>query len=185
MQFDPDGTRRAAELVNTLPEDELADLIYRYGEEPASRTIARAIVAARPVRTTTGLAEIISHVVRRHKIHPATRTFQALRIAVNDELARLGGGLYAAVSALGPGGRLAVISYHSLEDRIVKQFISREAKDCVCPPESLICTCGHRATVEVVTRKPVRPSSHEVARNPRSRSAKLRIAAKLDVGGED
>lgn len=185
MRFDPGATRTAAELVNTLPEDELADLIYRYGEEPASRTIARAIVAARPVRTTTELAEIISHAVRRHKIHPATRTFQALRIAVNDELARLDEGLAAAVSSLGPGGRLAAISYHSLEDRIVKQFIVREAKDCVCPPESLICTCGHRATVRVVTRKPVRPGSHEVARNPRSRSARLRIAAKLDVGGED
>jgi 16S rRNA (cytosine1402-N4)-methyltransferase len=182
MRFDPDTTRKAAELVNTLPEDELADLIYQYGEEPASRRIARAIVAARPIRTTTELAEIVAHVVRRHKIHPATQTFQALRVAVNDELARLREGLSAATSALGPGGRLAVISYHSLEDRIVKQFLAREAQDCVCPSEALVCDCGHQATVEIVTRKPVRPSSDEVARNPRSRSARLRIAAKLDVG---
>jgi 16S rRNA (cytosine1402-N4)-methyltransferase len=191
MRFDPTAPQTAAALVNTLPEDELADLIYRYGEDPASRVIAHAIVAARPIRTTTELASIISHVGRRRKIHPATRTFQALRIAVNDELKQLREGLPAALSVLGPGGRLAVISFHSLEDRIVKQFLAREARDCVCPPEALICTCGHRATVEIVTRKPVQPSSHEVARNPRSRSARLRIAAKLrtdaqrDVGGEE
>jgi 16S rRNA (cytosine1402-N4)-methyltransferase len=185
MRFDPDAKRRAAELVNTLPEDELADLIYEYGEEPASRRIARAIVAARPIRTTTELAEIVSHVVRRHKIHSATRTFQALRVAVNDELTRLQEGLSAATAALSPGGRLAVISYHSLEDRIVKRYFAREAQDCICPPEALVCDCGHQATLEIVTRKPLRPSLHEVARNPRSRSARLRIAAKPDVGGED
>jgi len=185
MRFDPDATRKAAELVNTLPEDELADLIYQYGEEPRSRRIARAIVAARPIRTTTELAEIVSQVVRRHKIHPATQTFQALRVTVNEELKRLREGLSAAIEALEPGGRLAVISYHSLEDRIVKRFFARESQDCICPPEALICECGHQATVEIVTRKPVRPSSREVTRNPRSRSARLRIAAKLDVGGED
>lgn len=185
MRFDPDATRKAAELVNTLPEDELADIIYRYGEEPASRRIAHAIVGARPIETTTELAEIVSHVVRRHKIHPATRTFQALRVAVNDELARLREGLSAAVAALKPGARLAVISYHSLEDRIVKQYFAREAQDCICPPEALVCDCGHRATVATVTRKPLRPGRQEVAQNPRSRSARLRIAAKLDVGGED
>ena len=185
MRFDPEATHKAAELVNTLPEDELADLIYRYGEEPASRRIARAIVAARPIQTTTELTEIVSHVVRRHKIHPATQTFQALRVAVNDELACLREGLSSAMAALGPGGRLAVISYHSLEDRIVKHFFTREAQDCICPPEALVCDCGHRATLEIVTRKPVRPSNHEVAQNARSRSARLRVAAKLDVGGED
>ena len=185
MRFDPEATHKAAELVNTLPEDELADLIYRYGEEPASRRIARAIVSARPIQTTTELAEIVSHVVRRHKIHPATQTFQALRVAVNDELACLRAGLSSAMAALGPEGRLAVISYHSLEDRIVKRFFAREAQDCICPPEALVCDCGHRATLEIVTRKPVRPSNHEVAQNARSRSARLRVAAKLDVGGED
>jgi 16S rRNA (cytosine1402-N4)-methyltransferase len=191
MRFDPAAARTAADLVNTLSEQELADLIYQYGEETASRAIARAIVSARPIRTTTELADIISQVVRRRKIHPATRTFQALRIAVNDELRQLREGLTAALSVLGPGGRLAVISFHSLEDRIVKQFLAREAKDCICPPEALICTCAHRATVEVITRKPIQASSHEVARNPRSRSARLRIAAKLNVdaergvGGED
>jgi 16S rRNA (cytosine1402-N4)-methyltransferase len=185
MRFDPDASRRAAELVNTLPEDELANLIYEYGEEAASRRIARKIVAARPIRTTTELADIVSRVVRRNKIHPATQTFQALRIAVNKELAQLRAGLSAAVSALGPEGRLAVISYHSLEDRIVKRFFAREAQNCICPPEALVCQCDHRATLEIVTRKPVRPTSHEVTRNPRSRSARLRIAAKLDVGEED
>jgi 16S rRNA (cytosine1402-N4)-methyltransferase len=184
MRFGPSAPQTAADLVNTLPEQELADLIYRYGEEPASRAIAHAIVGARPIRTTTELADIISHVVRRRKIHPATRTFQALRIAVNAELAQLREGLPAALSVLSPGGRLAVISFHSLEDRIVKQFLAREARNCVCPPEALICTCGHRATVEIITRKPIQPSSHEVARNPRSRSARLRIATKLRIDAE-
>lgn len=181
MRFDPSALKTAADLVNTLPEQELADLIYQYGEEPASRAIARAVVGARPIQTTTELANIISHVVRRRKIHPATRTFQALRIAVNDELRQLREGLPAALSVLSPGGRLVVISFHSLEDRIVKQFLAREAQDCICPPEALICTCGHRATVRIATRRPIEPSSHEVARNPRSRSAKLRIAEKLHV----
>jgi 16S rRNA (cytosine1402-N4)-methyltransferase len=184
MRFDPSAPKTAADLVNTLPEQELADLIYRYGEEPASRVIARAIVGARPIRTTAELANIIAHVVRRRKIHPATRTFQALRIAVNDELKQLREGLPAALSVLGPEGRLAVISFHSLEDRIVKQFLAHEARDCICPPEALVCTCGHRATVEIITRKPIQPSSHEVARNPRSHSARLRIAAKLPIDAE-
>ena len=180
MRYDPAQTRTAADLVNTLPERDLADLIYRYGEEPASRDIARAIAASRPLRTTSELVEVIARVVRRRgRIHPATRTFQALRIAVNDELGKLEQGLVAAVSVLQVGGRLAVISFHSLEDRIVKTFFAQEARDCICPPEALVCTCGHRATLEVVTKKPIRPSSREIARNPRSRSAKLRIAVKL------
>lgn len=178
MRLDPALPRTAADLVNSLPERALADLIYRYGEERASRAIARAIVDARPVRTTSELADVVSRVVRRRKIHPATQTFQALRIAVNDELARLREGISAALSVLKPGGRLAVITFHSLEDRIVKRFFAQEAKNCICPTEVLVCTCGHRATVEQVTRKPVRPGDQEVARNPRSRSAKLRIAAK-------
>ena len=179
MRFDPNVPRTAADLINTLSERELADLIYRYGEEPASRMIARAIASVRPLHTTTELAAVIAQTVRRKgKIHPATQTFQALRIAVNDELHVLEQGLSAAVETLEPGGRLAVISFHSLEDRIVKQFFAREAQDCICPPESLVCTCGHRAQLSILTRKPIRPGRMEVEQNPRSRSAKLRIAIK-------
>jgi 16S rRNA (cytosine1402-N4)-methyltransferase len=179
MRFDPGTSRTAADVVNTFSEHALADVIYRYGEEPASRSIARAIVAARPIYTTTELAEVIQTAVkRRGKIHPATRTFQALRIVTNDELAVLEQGLSAAVSLLKPGGRLAVISFHSLEDRIVKAFFAREARDCVCPPETMVCVCDHQAALDVVTRKPIRPSSQEVDQNPRSRSARLRAAAK-------
>ncbi|MBN1581342.1 MAG: 16S rRNA (cytosine(1402)-N(4))-methyltransferase RsmH [Anaerolineae bacterium] len=179
MRFDPNTSRTAADLIDALSERELAELIYRYGEEPASRVIARAIVSARPLHTTTELAAVVAKVVRKKgKIHPATRTFQALRIAVNDELRVLEQGLSAAIETLGPGGRLAVISFHSLEDRIVKQFFAREARDCICPPEFLTCTCKHQAVLNIVTRKPIRPSEIEVDRNPRSRSAKLRIVTK-------
>jgi 16S rRNA (cytosine1402-N4)-methyltransferase len=179
MRFDTSSSRTAEDLVNALPERELADLIYRYGEEPASRAIARAIVAARPLHTTTELAAVISRAVRqRRRRHPATRTFQALRIAVNDELERLPEGLEAALAVLKPGGVLAAISFHSLEDRIVKRWIAQEARDCICPPEILECVCGHHARVDVLTRKPVQASRREIARNPRSRSAKLRVARK-------
>lgn len=178
MNVDQDGT--AADLVNRLPEDELADLIYRYGEERLSRRIARAIVAARPIRTTRQLADVVAGVVGfREKIHPATRTFQALRIAVNDELQALADALPQARDLLRSGGRLAIISFHSLEDRLVKDFFRDEARDCMCPPELPICMCDHRATLAVITRKPVRPREEEVARNPRSRSARLRVAEVL------
>ena len=180
MRFDPTRGATAADLVNNLPESELADLIYGYGEERLSRRIARAIVQARPVDSASQLAQVIERAVgRRGKLHPATRTFQALRIAVNDELAALADVLPQAVELLRPGGRLAVISFHSLEDRIVKQFMQREARDCLCPPEILICQCGHRASLRLVTRKPVQPAAEEIARNPRSRSAKLRVAERL------
>ncbi|MHB8748577.1 MAG: 16S rRNA (cytosine(1402)-N(4))-methyltransferase RsmH, partial [Aggregatilineales bacterium] len=182
MRFDPtsDGPT-AADLVNTLSESELADMLYEYGDEPASRRIARVIVAARPLQTTTTLAEVIARAVpspRGHKIHPATRSFQALRIAVNDELGVLKRTLPVALDLLKPGGRLVVISFHSLEDRIVKQFMKREATDCLCPPHQPICTCGHRASIELITRKPIEANETEVADNPRSRSARLRIAQK-------
>jgi 16S rRNA (cytosine1402-N4)-methyltransferase len=179
MRFDPSSSQTAGDLVNALPERDLADLIYKHGEEPASRAIARAIVAARPLHTTTELAEVVSRAVRRRRrLHPATRTFQALRIAVNDELARLQDGLEAALASLEPGGVLTAISFHSLEDRIVKQWFAREARDCICPPEVLDCVCGHRARIEVLTRKPIQASPREVTENPRSRSAKLRAARK-------
>jgi 16S rRNA (cytosine1402-N4)-methyltransferase len=180
MRFDPAQELSAADLVNTLPEGELADLIYTYGEERLSRRIARAMVQARPLHSTGQLARVIERAVgRRGRIHPATRTFQALRIAVNDELGALHAVLPQAMALLRPGGRLAVISFHSLEDRIVKQFMQREAQDCLCPPELLHCQCGHRATLRVLTRKPVGPSAEEIAANPRSRSAKLRAAERL------
>jgi 16S rRNA (cytosine1402-N4)-methyltransferase len=180
MRMDPRQGQAAADLLNTLPEQELADLLWRYGEERHSRRIARAIVAARPVRRTDELAELVARMVgRRERIHPATRTFQALRIAVNEELEVLEEALPQARDLLRPGGRLAVIAFHSLEDRIVKQFFRKEARDCLCPPEVPVCSCGHRATLKEVTRKPIRPSEEEVAQNPRSRSARLRLAERL------
>jgi 16S rRNA (cytosine1402-N4)-methyltransferase len=180
MRLDPGRGRPAAELVNELPEAELANLIWRYGEERQSRRIARAIVSARPLDSTGQLANLIASTIgRREKIHPATRTFQALRIAVNDELGALSEVLPQARDLLRPGGRMAVIAFHSLEDRLVKQFFQLESRDCICPPETPVCVCGHRATLQVLTRKPIRPTADEEAHNPRSRSARLRIAARL------
>lgn len=181
MRFSPDQPLTAADIVNDYSEQDLADLIWRYGEERASRRVARAVVRARPLRTTTELAAVVAAAVpgARGHIDPATRTFQALRIAVNDELSALSEALAQAVRVLGHGGRLVVISFHSLEDRIVKQFIQREARDCVCPPEVVQCVCGHRASLRAVSRGAVRPTEAEVIANPRSRSARLRAAEKL------
>ncbi len=184
MRYDPSGPITAADLVNNLSQSELADLLYRFGEERRSRSIARAIVAARPVRSTRELADLVARAVggrRGARIHPATRTFQALRIAVNDELETLSSALSEATTILVPGGRLAVISFHSLEDRIVKNFFVQESKDCICPPEQLICTCGHRATLRIITRKPIIASSDEISVNPRARSAKLRVAERMEA----
>ncbi len=180
MRFGPSQMTTAADLVNTLSVEELADILFRYGEEPRSRRIARAIVAERPINTTKELAALVERTVgRRRRLHPATRTFQALRMVVNEELECLAEALPQALRLLVPGGRLAIISFHSLEDRLVKQFFRNEARDCLCPPEVPICTCDHRAALGIVTKKPIRPSAEEVAANPRSRSAKLRIAFRL------
>lgn len=180
MRFDPASPTTAADLVNSLPEDELADLIYDYGEERASRRIAKAIVRARPLQTTRQLAAVIESVLpRRGRIHPATQTFQALRIAVNQELDRVENFLPQAVAALKSGGRLAIISFHSLEDRIVKEYFRRESRDCICPPRQPICTCRHRATLKEISRKPITPGEAEIEANPRARSAKLRVVEKL------
>lgn len=182
MRFDPiSGGLTAADIVNTWDASDIADILYRYGEERHSRPLARAIVAARPLESTRQLAEVIAAVQRgpRQKIHPATRTFQALRIAVNDELGALERTLPAAIGLLRPGGRLAVISFHSLEDRIVKQTFKNEATGCICPPRQPVCTCNHVARVAPVTRKPVTADADEIALNPRSRSAKLRIVERL------
>lgn len=177
MRFDPQHGPSACDLVNGLPESELADIIYRYGEERRARRIARAIVEARPLRTTGELAHLVARIVKRSGgIHPATRTFQALRIAVNRELENLERALPAAVDLLAEGGILAVISFHSLEDRIVKRFFVEQAKGCVCPPQLPVCACGREPRLRILTRKPIRPSAAEVERNPRSRSARLRVA---------
>jgi len=179
MRFDrTSGGPTAADLVNNLSAEALADVLYEYGEETQSRRIARAIVRARPIRTTQELVEVIEGAVgrRRGRLHPATLTFQALRIAVNEELEALKAALPQAVDLLRAGGRLVVIAFHSLEDRIVKRFMRRESKDCICPRELPICTCDHEASLNVITRKPIRPTEEEVAANPRSRSARLRIA---------
>ncbi|MDQ5850924.1 MAG: 16S rRNA (cytosine(1402)-N(4))-methyltransferase RsmH [Chloroflexota bacterium] len=205
MRMDSTSGPTAADLVNSLPEDELADLIYRFGEERASRRIARRIVEQRqraPITSTRELAELVKRAFggKHDRIHPATRTFQALRIAVNDELDALEAALPAATALLEPGGRLAVITFHSLEDRIVKQFIQRETALCLLPPRTFAEACPHlvehgmgpRACIYLhdrdcdyaprlrpVTTKPVTPSAAEIAANPRSRSAKLRLAEKV------
>lgn len=181
MRFDPTQPLTAADLVNGLSRKELADLIFKYGDEKQSWKIADAIIANRPLVSTQDLAQLIKKVTRNPKtrIHPATRTFQALRIAVNDELNALEAFLPKALEALRPGGRLAIIAFHSLEDRIVKSFFRRESKDCICPPEVPQCVCGHQAQLKVLTRRPVRPEEGEITLNPRSRSAKLRAAEKI------
>jgi 16S rRNA (cytosine1402-N4)-methyltransferase len=183
MRFDPDGKTSAADLVNLLDEVELADLLFRYGEERRSRQVARAIVSVRPITTTTQLANVVAKATSGGKsgIHPATRTFQALRIAVNGELEALEAVLPLTVQALRPGGRLAIISFHSLEDRIVKQFMRKESKDCICPPRQPVCTCGHKATLREITSKPVRPQEEEIGNNARSRSARLRVAERIET----
>ncbi len=189
MRFDPTQPLTAADVVNQWSEHDLADLIWRYGEEQQSRKIARAIIQARPLHTTRELAELIARTSKGHPrggvhIHPATRTFQALRIAVNEELQSLEAFLPQAVAALAPGGRLAVISFHSLEDRIVKQFFRRESRDCICPPEQPVCTCGHKATIVEINRHPIEARAEEIEANPRSRSARLRVAEKVTAGLE-
>ena len=176
----------AAELLEELPEKEIADIIYRYGEERSSRSIARRIVRSReigrPVRTTKQLAELVERSVRRSKsdrIHPATRTFQALRIAVNKELDVLEQFLIDGIDSLKTEGRFAVITFHSLEDRIVKQTFQRLTGKCFCPPRMPKCICGAEKKVEIVTRRPVTPSDDEIQKNPRSRSAKLRVVRRI------
>jgi 16S rRNA (cytosine1402-N4)-methyltransferase len=185
MRFDPREGESAADLINNLSVEELANIFWRYGEEKQSRQLARLIVENRPLATTVELADLIAGFKRRggrsgRYRHPATQIFQALRIAVNDELAEIEKGLVAAVQLLKPGGRLAVISFHSLEDRLVKQFFRQMSRDCVCPPGQPVCTCGVKATLNLVTRKAVQASAEETADNPRSRSARLRVAARLE-----
>lgn len=180
----------AADIVNEYPENELADIIFEFGEERLSRRIARKIVDLRKterIESSSRLAEIITGAVppsyRHGRMHPATRTFQALRIAVNGELVRIEQTLESALDTLAIGGRLAVIAFHSLEDRIVKHFFREKNKSCTCPPEWPMCKCGGTRSVELLTRKPVRPNDEEVANNAPSRSARLRVVEKVHESG--
>ena len=184
MRADPELALTAADIVNSWDQVELRRVFVEYGEEPEAGRIAAAIVRRRsrePFLTADDLGRFVFGVKqqRSRTVDPATRVFQALRIAVNGELENLSKGLTAALSLLRPGGRLAVISFHSLEDRMVKQFFLRESRDCICPPHLPTCVCGHRAGLRVVARRPITPDAAEVARNPRARSARLRVAEKL------
>jgi 16S rRNA (cytosine1402-N4)-methyltransferase len=185
MRMDTSEARSAADVVNEADERELADAFRRYGEERFARPIARAIVRRRrerPFERTSELVDVIRSAIpaprRFGDGHPAKRVFQALRIVVNEELDSLEGALPAALSMLRPGGRVAVVSFHSLEDRIVKRFFAAQARGCVCPPELPVCVCGKEPTLRLVTRKAVRPSPAETAENPRAASARLRVAVK-------
>jgi 16S rRNA (cytosine1402-N4)-methyltransferase len=184
MRFDPQRqTLTAAHIVNTYSPDELSRILFQYGEEPRARSIARDIVRSRPINTTGELAALIARATGAgrggRRIHPATRTFQALRIAVNDELTHLAAGLLAAIQLLSPGGRLVVISYHSLEDRLVKNTLTWESAGCICPPEIPECVCQRQPTLRIINRRIIRPGDEEVAANPRSRSAKMRVAERI------
>ena len=187
MRMDNTAALTAREVVNTWSQEELRRILYEYGEERYAPAVARAIVRARetgPVETTLELAEIVRGAMPpaalREKQHPAKRTFQAVRIAVNGELDALPPMLEAAVDSLNPGGRLAVITFHSLEDRIVKQTLREQARGCTCPREFPVCVCGKKPKIRLVTRKPIVPGAAELSENPRARSAKLRTAEKCD-----
>ena len=186
MRMDQSGGMTAAEVVNQWPQEELRRILSQYGEERYAPAIAAAIVRARgraPIETTLELVDIIKSAMPsqalREKQHPAKRSFQAIRIAVNDELTAVERVLRQAVPLLNPGGRLCVISFHSLEDRIVKQQLAKAAKGCTCPPEFPVCICGKKPQIILKPRKPILPSQEELERNPRARSAKLRVAEKV------
>jgi len=186
MRMDPSAELTARDVVNETPESELAEIFRRYGEERYAKQIARAIVKRRskqPFERTGDLVEVVKQAIpapaRFGEGHPAKRVFQALRIEVNDELGSLERALPAALEMLRPGGKLAVISFHSLEDRIVKRFLRNEEHGCTCPPEFPICACGASPTLRATPRRAIRPSAAEIARNPRSQSARLRAAVKL------
>jgi len=186
MRMDQQGSITAAMVINSWSEQDLANVIYRYGEEKFSRKIAKKIIQHReekPIETTGELVEIIKEAIpapaRRTGPHPAKRTFQAIRIAVNDELNVFEKAVHDAIELLKPGGRVSVITFHSLEDRICKKVYQEFAKGCSCPPDFPICTCGNTPDIKIITKKPIVPSDDEIEVNPRARSAKLRIAEKI------
>ncbi len=184
--YKTDNKKTAEDIVNSFSEEKITSILKNYGEERHARKIASEIIKERKVKkivNTKQLVEIISRAVsgkyKNQRIHFATRTFQALRIAVNGELENLETVLPQALENIEVGGRIAIISFHSLEDRIVKQFFRKESKDCICSPETPVCVCDHRKRLEIITKKPITPSEDEISRNPRSRSAKLRVARKI------
>ncbi len=181
MRFDLAGKLMAGDIVNSWSQTQIANILYEYGDERQSRRIAKALIDSRPIKDTMHLANIVLECKRGKKTrrHPATKTFQALRIAVNKELANIANVLPKAIDILAPGGRLAVIAFHSLEDRLVKRFFKKESQDCICPPEQISCVCRHEASVLLLNRRPIRPTQFEINNNRRSRSAVLRIVEKL------
>lgn len=192
MRMDQTAGLTAREIVNEWPEREIARILYQYGEEKFSRRIAKVIVEKRsehPIETTGQLVELIKEGIpaaaRRTGGHPAKRSFQALRIAVNDELGAFEDGLHAAIRCLAPGGRVSVITFHSLEDRICKQIFAKFVERCTCPPDFPMCVCGGKGELKLINRKPVIPTEQELVDNPRARSAKLRVAEKLQSVAEE
>ncbi len=183
MRYDPESqSLTAADIVNDYSEAELARVLADYGEEPRARALARTITRARPITRTGELAPLVGQAItprRNRRVNPATRVFQALRIEVNDELTHLARGLDAALRLLSPGGRLVVISYHSLEDRLVKNTLARQSAACVCPPQLPVCQCNHQPTLRLVNRRVIRPTAAETHANPRSRSARMRVAERI------
>lgn len=189
MRMDTSAPLTADQVVNEYQERDLTRIIGRYGEERFARRIARAIVAARPIPDTRALADVVRDAIpaatRRAGGHPARRTFQAVRIEVNGELSALERVLEDVVDILEPGGRVVVLSYHSLEDRMVKNMFNAESRGCVCPPDFPVCVCGAEARIRVLTRRPIRPPAEEVEANPRSSAAKLRAAERLVTGADE
>lgn len=181
MRFSPTQEVTAADIINTLQEDKLSQIIKDYGEERHNKLIARHIIKNRPIKSTIKLATVVEKAIgsRRGKIHPATKTFMALRIVVNRELENLVAALKQSIICLKSKGRLVVISYHSIEDRIVKQFMQRESKGCLCPPSTPVCQCGHVPSLKIISKGVITPSLTEIKSNPRSRSAKLRVEERL------
>ena len=181
MRFSINQTLTAQDVLNTFSESEISDILYQYGEERQSRKIAKLIIENRPLSNADELSDLIKKNIRQtnYKINPATKTFQALRIYINEELNSLSQALEQSLEILGVGGRMAVISYHSLEDRIVKNFFKKESKYCICPPNIPECDCGHFPKLKIITKKPVSPSQSEIEANKRSRSAKLRVVERI------
>ncbi len=181
MRYSPAQELTASDIINTYPEDKLSQIIKKYGENRNSKWIARHIIKSRPINSTLQLASIVEKAIGSHrgKIHPATKTFMALRIIVNHELESLSAALKQTIACLKSQGRLVVISYHSLEDRIVKQFMQRESTECLCPPGIPVCRCGHVPSLKIISKRVITPSPTEIKSNPRSRSAKLRVAERL------